>query len=286
MDITHLLSFVKKTFCRIINLWSITWITSAVSLRQGTCTQKNTQSLPFSEEEQYAEHDELREEMEQVRDLSTSSLRRLSEVEKHVEKLESDLCGEMLLWSSRYQELQRDQQLLKDQLHEKKPISCHQMEDAQGVASVMESDVDVPDGHVEPLRDVMDVLHRHLGDLVNTSAHGQEDLPPTDGCSLVEGSVSHSSCLSRPGSIVSYPGSANGLKCQKSFRVFAPRSPLELKTGHRVKVLLPSARIGTGVVYYVGQLPGKVEFHVGVVLEDPECGSREGVFAGHCVFHW
>lgn len=65
--------------------------------------------------------------------------------------------------------------------------------------------------------------------------------------------------------------STNAQKASKCFRVFVPRSPLDLNIGSRVKVILPSGKVGSGVVYKLGQLMEKDELQVGVDLESQEC---------------
>ncbi|CAB1333560.1 unnamed protein product [Coregonus sp. 'balchen'] len=67
-------------------------------------------------------------------------------------------------------------------------------------------------------------------------------------------------------------------------RVFVPHSPLDLQTGHRVRVLLPSGRISTGTVRYLGHLEGEPDFHMGVELESPEHGQQDGTQSGQCYF--
>ncbi|XP_059810349.1 uncharacterized protein LOC132383423 [Hypanus sabinus] len=68
-------------------------------------------------------------------------------------------------------------------------------------------------------------------------------------------------------------------------KAYAPHSILDLKIGHRVKIILPIGKVGTGVLRYMGMLPGAPEVCFGVELEFPENGLHNGEFAGHCYFH-
>lgn len=67
-------------------------------------------------------------------------------------------------------------------------------------------------------------------------------------------------------------------------KAYAPRSILDLKIGHKVKVILPIGKVGAGVLKYMGALPGVPEVCFGIELEVPGTGLRSGVFAGCCYF--
>ncbi|KAM4795420.1 uncharacterized protein WCC33_000499 isoform 2-T2 [Rhinophrynus dorsalis] len=295
MYITQLLSSVMKTLYRILDLCHLAWsplfwfkifrrlilqltqeITSVLTFSQGEepSSQRNVQCLSRSQAHSQADCDELRSELRRMQDFSTSSTRRLQKVEKRVEKLESDLCGEKETWKARFQELLREQHTLKEQ----EKYIC--MQDSK-----KEPHSDVTDGEQKPEGVVRQWLNRQLGDLIKTRAHGSENLTTSDRVHTIEGCTSHSSCLSKSSSVVSHISSTNGLESPKSFRVFAPRSPMDLKIGSRVKILLPSGRIGIGGVCNVGRLPGKAEFQVGVDLINPESWQQDVVFEGHRYLH-
>ncbi|XP_067867282.1 uncharacterized protein [Heterodontus francisci] len=107
---------------------------------------------------------------------------------------------------------------------------------------------------------------------------------PHGTTSLTSSMASYSS--SRPGSSVSLPYRYKAdLGSDQPLKAYAPRSILDLRIGHRVKIILPSGKIGRGVVKYVGALPTVPEICFGVELDFPENGLRNGVFAGHCYFH-
>ncbi|XP_078279255.1 uncharacterized protein LOC144606775 isoform X2 [Rhinoraja longicauda] len=74
------------------------------------------------------------------------------------------------------------------------------------------------------------------------------------------------------------------VRSDRPLKAYAPRSNLDLKIGHKVKVILPTGKVGVGVLKYVGALPGVPEVCFGVELEVAASGLRNGVFAGCCYF--
>ncbi|XP_075054200.1 uncharacterized protein LOC142140288 isoform X2 [Mixophyes fleayi] len=277
MGIIHLLSIIKAALCKILSLCSLAWITSVIS--QGSSTEGKMQRPSLKQDKLYSDCEELKEDLRQMQDISPSSMSRQFRFEEKVEKLESDLFGEKELWRTKFQELLQDQQSLKEQQQK-----CIHLEECKKSRHLMPPYGDVTDGVMESDINVRDGLHRRLGDQVKTSVCDCNNLTLLDGYKSLE-RPSLNRILPMPSTPIFHPGSTNGWKTQKCFRVFAPRCPLDLKIGNRVKVILPSGRIGIGAVCKVGKLPGKVEFQVGVDLEPPECWQQVGVFKGQYNFH-
>ncbi|XP_047190508.1 tubulin-folding cofactor B [Scophthalmus maximus] len=71
---------------------------------------------------------------------------------------------------------------------------------------------------------------------------------------------------------------------QGPHRVFVPHSPVDLQPGHRVRVMLPSGRISTGTVRFLGHLQGEADLHLGVELQTPDHGRHDGSHRGHSYF--
>lgn len=69
-------------------------------------------------------------------------------------------------------------------------------------------------------------------------------------------------------------------------RVFVPHSPMDLELGHRVRIMLPSGRISTGTIRFLGHLQGEAELHLGVELQSPEQGLQGGRHRGQSYFEW
>ncbi|KAI4812025.1 hypothetical protein KUCAC02_014881 [Chaenocephalus aceratus] len=67
-------------------------------------------------------------------------------------------------------------------------------------------------------------------------------------------------------------------------RVFVPHSPMDLELGHRVRIMLPSGRVSTGTIRYLGHLQGEAELHLGVQLLTPDHGLHGGSHRGHSYF--
>ncbi|KAG9492882.1 hypothetical protein GDO78_001048 [Eleutherodactylus coqui] len=141
---------------------------------------------------------------------------------------------------------------------------------------------DATDGLVESTVDVRDGLHRRLGEQMKysknlaytRSGNGQ------DGHSSLKYASSPAAC-----SFVPSFDRTNAQKASKHFRVFVPRSPLDLNIGSRVKVILPSGKVGTGVVYKVDFPSGKDELQVGVDMESQEHWQHLNKFKVQYKFH-
>lgn len=69
-------------------------------------------------------------------------------------------------------------------------------------------------------------------------------------------------------------------------RVFVPHSPLDLKIGHRVRIMLPSGRISTGTLRYLGNMHNSPDYHLGVELELADNGQHDGTYDGQRYFDW
>lgn len=69
-------------------------------------------------------------------------------------------------------------------------------------------------------------------------------------------------------------------------RAFVPHSPMDLQIGHRVRVLLPTGRISTGTLRYLGQPHGSPDFYLGVELELAENVKEVGTYKGQHYFDW
>ncbi|XP_077155299.1 uncharacterized protein LOC143817695 [Ranitomeya variabilis] len=295
MDIILLLFRLKKIFCSILSLCSMAWnpffwykftwrlflllseeIMSTQTFGPKSSTKENTHML-FTKQD--SDDDDLLDELKSIQDINTSSISRLNKFQEKIDNLETDLSGEKELWRARFHELSQDQQTLKEQ--QQKYVH---FEDVRRSDNFMPQYADATDGIVESNVDVNDSLHRRLGDQVKSAYDRNWTL--LNECHGLEGlsSLKYSS-LPSACPCVFFPECTNAEKASKCFRVFVPRSPIDLKFGSRVKVLLPSGQVGTGVVYKVGQLPGKDEFQVAVDLESPECWQQLHKFKAQCKFH-
>ncbi|XP_056299677.1 CAP-Gly domain-containing linker protein 4 [Pseudoliparis swirei] len=148
--------------------------------------------------------------------------------------------------------------------------------------------VDDCDEHREPGLDHGDAMeecssgvsrmkHQHRGsDVLSTG--------DTHASSLSGSQLSLSLALSsRPSS-----SSATSVRSWKMYkgprRVFVPHSPMDLEPGHRVRIMLPSGRISTGTLRYLGHLQGEADLHLGVELQSPDHELHDGSLRGHSYF--
>ncbi|XP_040277843.1 uncharacterized protein LOC120993403 [Bufo bufo] len=270
MGIIHLLSRLKKTLYSIFSLCSLAWITTALTFGLRSSTEENTHKN--------SDDEELRDELRRIRDINTSSINKLYRFEEKIENLETDFSGEKELWRTKFQELFVDQQILKEQQQQYVHLEETTSE------NLCPQNADATDGLVESNVDVRDGMHRRLGEQVKTE-HGKSWAYVNEYTSLEEPPSLKYSSLPTSCSSVFYHDGTNAQKAFKCFRVFVPRSPLDLNIGSRVKILLPSGKVGTGIVYKVGHLPGKDELQVGVDLESQECWQHLSTFKVQCKFH-
>ncbi|XP_073526702.1 uncharacterized protein [Phyllobates terribilis] len=279
MGIIHLLFRLKKMFCSILSLCSLAWIMSTLKFGPTSSTEENTHTLSTKQDKQHSDDDDLIDELRRIQDINTSSISRLNKFEEKVDNLETDLLGEKELWRARFHELSVDQKTLKEQ--QQKYVH---LEDCRRSDNFMPQYTAATDGLVESNADVSDSLHRRLGEQVKSAY--ERNWPFLNEFHGLEGpsSIKYSSLPSACPCMFS-PECTNAQKTSKCFRVFVPRSPIDLNFGSRVKVLLPSGQVGTGVVYKVGQLPGKDEFHVAVDLESQECWQHLSKFKTQCKLH-
>lgn len=197
----------------------------------------------------------------------TADLRnRVTKTEKEILSLKTRIACERASWERRFAELQRKQEQLVTQLTSERA----------GSDSLGESGVD--NGEV----------------FEESTSEGTETIPLHRGYEVLskDGTYtnSHYSCItaqlsSRPSSSLSSVTSVQSWRSSTGpHRVFVPHSPLDLQLGHRVRILLPSGRISTGAVRFIGHLQGEEELHLGIELHSPDHGVRDGSYRGHCYF--
>ncbi|KAM9851786.1 CAP-Gly domain-containing linker protein 3 [Aulostomus maculatus] len=113
-----------------------------------------------------------------------------------------------------------------------------------------------------------------------------------DGASDMSSRGFSGSHLSLSSAVSSRPASASSATSLRSWRttsqgphrVFVPHSPMDLQLGHRVRIMLPSGRISTGTVRFLGHLQGEADLHLGVELQTPDHGLHDGSHRGHSYF--
>lgn len=202
-------------------------------------------------------------------DRTVALQKRLTKTEKELLSLKTRVACERASWERRFTELQRKQEELRNQLESQVLVKVGSYND-QG-----ESGVD----NGEEFHECSSGLHQHRRSGISS---GSDSYP----CSLSGSQLSSSARSSRPAS--SSSSSASSVRSwrtsQGPHRVFVPHSPMDLQLGHRVRIMLPSGRISTGTVRFLGRLQGEVDLHLGVELQTPDSGRCDGSHMGHSYF--
>ncbi|CAL1610310.1 unnamed protein product [Knipowitschia caucasica] len=185
---------------------------------------------------------------DRITDLHT----RVTKTEKEILALKTRTACERASWERRFTELQRKQEQTLSQLRA-----------SQGVEQRAGSEAGVDNGEV-----------------FEESTSEESDVWQSLSRCEVASRAEHTD-WSRPSSSSSV---FSGRSWRSGQRVFVPHSPLDLTLGHRVRVVLPSGRISTGSVRFIGHLQGEEELHLGVELPSPDPALTDGSHRGQCYF--
>ncbi|KAE8289067.1 hypothetical protein D5F01_LYC12946 [Larimichthys crocea] len=175
----------------------------------------------------------------------------------------------------RFAELQRQQEVLHNQLVSQvgvmgKEGSC----DDHG-----ESGADNGVAFEPCSSDLSRMMYQHRGSEVSSS--GDTNISSLSGSQLSSSSVlssrtAFSSC--------SATSTRSWRTSQGPHRAFVPHSPMDLELGHQVRIMLPSGRISTGTIRFLGYLQGEAELQLGVELQTPDPGLHDGSHKGYSYF--
>ncbi|XP_071373283.1 centrosome-associated protein 350 [Centroberyx affinis] len=208
-------------------------------------------------------------------DRTTALHKRLTKTEKEILSLKTRIACERASWERRFTELQRKHEELRNQLaSETGTLVKVGSYDDRG-----ESGVDNGEAFEESSSSPPRLSYQHRGSEV--SSRGD-----TCASSLSGSQLSLSSALgSRPSSVLSSTTSVGSWRVSPGpHRVFVPHSPMDLQLGHRVRVMLPSGRISTGTIRFLGHLQGEPDLHLGVELQTPDHGLQDGSHRGQSYF--
>ncbi|KAM7383152.1 hypothetical protein PAMP_002834 [Pampus punctatissimus] len=211
-------------------------------------------------------------------DRTTALHKRLTKAEKDILSLKTRIACERASWERRFAELQRKQEEL-----------CNQMASEAGVLVKVGScddqgELGVDNGVSEECStcSLSRPIYQRRGSVVLSRGD-------TYVSSLSDSQLSLSSALSsRPSSSSSSATSVRSWRSmsQGHHRVFVPHSPVDLQLGHRVRIMLPSGRIRTGAIRFLGHLQGETDIHLGVELQTPDHGLHDGSHRGNSYFEW
>ncbi|XP_058504246.1 CAP-Gly domain-containing linker protein 4 [Solea solea] len=196
-------------------------------------------------------------------DRTTALTKRLTKAEKDILSLKTRIACERASWERRFASLQRKQEELRNQ---PAPEAGGTSGDDLG-----ESGVDNGDMFEECSSGLSRYKCQHCGSCGRSSS----DCQLSSSSALSSRLASSSSSASSMRSWMTSPG---------PHRVFIPHSPMDLQLGHRVRFMLPSGRISTGTICFLGHLQGEADLHLGVELQTPDHGLHDGSHKGHSYF--
>ncbi|XP_033497588.1 uncharacterized protein LOC117266471 [Epinephelus lanceolatus] len=197
-------------------------------------------------------------------DRTTALHKRLTKTEKDILSLKTRVACERASWERRFGELQRKQEELCNQLASQAGVLVN----VGGCDEQGESGVDNGEAYEECSGGLSRVIYQHRESEVSSKSETYA-----------------SSLSSRPSSSSSSATSVRSWRMSKGpHRVFVPHSPMDLELGHRVRIMLPSGRISTGTIRFLGHLQGEADLHLGVELQTPDHGLHDGSHRGHSYF--
>ncbi|KAK2844861.1 hypothetical protein Q5P01_011520 [Channa striata] len=183
--------------------------------------------------------------------------KRLTKTEKDILSLKTRIACERASWDRRFAELQRKQEELCNQVW---PLKGGVLTNVGRCSDHGETGVDNGE--------VFEECSSGFSRLMQPLRASDVSVRALSGCQLSSSSALSSRLDSSSSSATS----------------FCPPLPMDLQLGHRVRILLPSGRISTGTVRFLGHLKGEADLHLGVELQTPDHGLRDGSHRGHSYF--
>ncbi|KAK7887261.1 hypothetical protein WMY93_026882 [Mugilogobius chulae] len=198
-------------------------------------------------------------------DRTTNLHNRVTKNEKDILALKTRIACERTSWERRFAELHRKQEQLLAQMA------------SEGALRRMGSEsVDTCEVFEECTNDASERIQ--LQSKCEVSSRADTSTSSSYSCDASEVKSSLPSSSSSVSSVKSWRSSPG------PHRVFVPHSALDLQLGHRVRIMLPTGRISTGVLRFMGHLQGEEELHLGIELHSPDHGLRDGSYKGQCYF--
>ncbi|RXN11663.1 centrosome-associated protein 350-like [Labeo rohita] len=212
------------------------------------------------------------------RERTSGLFKRLLKAEGEIQELKIEIANQRASWEMRFVELQKRQHILKDQLTSEILVRTGMLyrdTDSEETNEVfLESGLE--NGLYSEEKDnecSSGLRHQQKGPDVELLRDGvdQKSL-----CSSQTSCPSDSRATSAMSNISVRSWRSGG----GPHRVFVPHSPLDLKIGHRVRIMLSSGRISTGTLRYLGNMHNSSEYHLGVELELADNGQHDGTYEG------
>ncbi|KAM4567530.1 uncharacterized protein V3H82_011786 isoform 1-T2 [Fundulus diaphanus] len=192
--------------------------------------------------------------------------KRVTKTEREILSIKTRFACERASWEKRFSELQRQQEELRNQVFS-------------------EAEILLKVGTYEAQRDNGDDSDEQSSGFYQHKRSKVSSRSDSHPCSLSGSQGSLSTPLSSRSSSLSSASSVRSWKASHSpHRVFVPHSPMDLQLGHRVRIMLPSGRISTGTVRFLGHLQGEPELQLGVELQSHDATLCDGTHNGQAYF--
>ncbi|XP_051574023.1 uncharacterized protein LOC127452540 isoform X1 [Myxocyprinus asiaticus] len=216
----------------------------------------------------------------------TSALhKRLLMAEGEIQDLKAEIANQRASWEMRFIELQRRQHDLREQLNSEILVRSgllYRDTDSEEVDEVfteagLENGFDCEEKELKCFSGLRQI-HQQKGSDLGLFRY---DVDQSSLCG------SQTSCPLAFGSRTTSVMSNTSIRSWRSggpHRVFVPHSPLDLKIGHRVRIMLPSGRTSTGTLRYLGSMQNSPDFYLGVELELADNGQYDGTYEGQRYF--
>ncbi|XP_009290306.1 uncharacterized protein [Danio rerio] len=277
-------SAVVWTFKSLLFTWRFFWVSPYCALKSAPQQRLDTDHKPqpklTTEVKRPAETDVMKDKPENCaqRDRKSGLFKRLLSAEGEIRELKIEIANQRASWDMRFVELQRRQHDLRDQLTSEILVRTGMLyrdNDSEETNEVFtESGLEngvYTDECISGLR----------------QTHQQKRLDMDllgDGVEQKSLYGSQTSCQSRATSAMSNISVRSWRSGGGPHRVFVPHSPMDLKTGHRVRIMLPSGRICTGTLRYLGNMHNSPDHYLGVELEMADNGQHDGTYEGQRYF--
>ncbi|XP_072535855.1 uncharacterized protein [Salminus brasiliensis] len=277
--VTYVLwSVVVWTLKGLLCTWRFFWVNPYYAIKSPPWIKHETAGDPGKLYKQGKTHPHER---------SSALHKRLLNAEGEIQDLKAQIASQRASWEMRFMDLQRRQHDLRDQLHSEivvRSSAFHKVTDSEEMSEAF-SETGLENGHhfEEKEHDCSSGLNQ-IQQLRGPDMRLLRDGVYSNSLTCGQGTFS-TAVDSRSTSAMSVSTSAGSWRSGTGpHRVFVPHSPMDLQAGHRVRILLPSGRISTGTLRYLGQLQGMPDIHLGVELELAENGQQTGTYEGQCYF--
>ncbi|XP_034164538.2 uncharacterized protein LOC117598409 [Pangasianodon hypophthalmus] len=282
--VTYVLwSAVVWTLNGLLCCWRFFWVNPY-------CALKSTPRIPHESESCTHQKHFTESERQHIweksghHEHSCTLYKRLLKAEGEIQDLKAQIANQRASWEMRFMELQKRQHDLRDQLYSEivtRSGALHKASDSTEMSeNFRESDLENGHSFEEKKRSWssgLNKIHQLDMKILHDVAYANS-LPCSQDSFCATSDSRSTSAMSVNTSVGSW---RSGTRPQ---RAFVPHSPMDLQIGHRVRVLLPTGRISTGTLRYLGRPHGSSDFYLGVELELAENTKQAGTYEGQCYF--